>query len=150
MTASENAAGVMFWIIAIVLLLWGLGGASIYVAYFVESPQEFASSAETAANSQAYAEYIANIPAWAIAVGAIAAVTRLLGAIALLLRRAWSLPLYVVSLPFFLLALYRAFFVANVADVMSGAHISVEFVFLGLNIFAIWFAWTSKGKGILK
>jgi hypothetical protein len=140
----------MFWVISIALLLWGLGGASIYVAYFIEAPEEFARTAETAANRQAYADYIANIPFWAITVGTIAAASRLLGAIGLLLRRAWALPLYVISVVFFLAALYRAFVLANVTSVMSGPHIAVELVFLALSIFAVWFARKSKSKGILK
>lgn len=147
---SDNRPSILFWVIAAVLLLWGLGGASIYVAYFVETPAEFAAGAETAANQEAYAEYVANVPWWAIAVGIIAAVTRLLGAIGLLLRRAWALPLYVVSLIFFLVALYRAFFLANVASVMSGGHIATELFFLALSIFAIWFAHANKSKGILR
>jgi K+ transporter len=77
-------------------------------------------------------------------------VTRLLGAIGLLLRRAWALPLYIISVVFFLGALYRAFVLANVSSVMSGAHISVELVFLALSIFAVWFARENKSKGILK
>ncbi len=136
--------------ISITLLLWGFGGASIYIAYFIETPEEFAQTAETAANRQAYADYVASIPFWAIAVGIIAAVTRLLGAIGLLLRRAWALPLYIISVVFFLGALYRAFVLANVSSVMSGAHISIELVFLALGIFAVWFARENKSKGILK
>jgi hypothetical protein len=132
------------------LLLWGLGGASIYVAYFVETPEEFAQTAETAANREAYAEYIENIPYWAIASGIIAALTRLIGAVGLLLRRAWALPLYVLSLVFFLAALYRAFVLASVADVMSGPHIAVELAFLTLSIFAIWFAHKNKSTLVLK
>lgn len=99
--ATDNRPPVLFWVISIALLLWGFGGASIYVAYFIETPEEFAETAEIAANRQAYANYIANIPFWAIAVGIIAAVTRLLGAIGLLLRRAWALPLYIISVVFF-------------------------------------------------
>lgn len=140
----------MFWVISIALLLWGLGGASIYVAYFIEAPEEFAQTAETAANRQAYADYIANIPFWAITIGIIAAASRLLGAIGLLLRRAWALPLYVISVVFFLAALYRAFVLASVTSVMSGPHIAVELVFLALSIFAVWFARKNKSKGILK
>jgi hypothetical protein len=130
--------------------LWGVAGASIYVAYFLETPDEFASTAETAANRDAYADYVAGIPFWAIAVGIIAAVARLLGAIGLLLRRAWALPLYVISLIFFLLALYRAFFLANVASVMSGGHIATEVIFLALSVLAVWFARDGKSRGLLK
>jgi len=132
------------------LLLWGLGGASIYIAYFIETPEEFAQTAETAANRQAYADYVANIPFWAIAVGIIAAVTRLFGAIGLLLRRAWAMQFYIISVVFFLVALYRAFVLANVSSVMSASHIAVEIVFLALGIFAIWFARANESKGILK
>jgi hypothetical protein len=150
MKATDTVPPVSFWVISIVLLLWALGGASIYIAYFIETPEEFARTAETAANRDAYAEYVANIPFWAIAVGICAAVTRLLGAIALLFRRAWALPLYVISVAFFLVALYRAFVLANVANVMSGGHIGIELVFLALSLFAIWFAHKHKTSGTLK
>jgi len=148
--ATDTVPPVSFWVISGALLLWALGGASIYAAYFIETPQEFAQTAETSANREAYADYVANIPSWAIAVGMISAATRLLGAIGLLLRRAWALPLYVVSVVFFLVALYRAFVLANVAGVMSAPHIAVELVFLALGIFAVWFARKSKSKSILR
>ncbi len=152
-TASAGAGSrpdAAYWVIAVILLLWALGGASIYVAYFVESPQQFSMTAEDAEHREAYAEYIANIPAWAIAVGIIAAAARLLGAIGLLLRRAWAVPLYVISAIFFLAALYRAFVLAGVAKVMSAPHIAVEVVFLFLSLFAIWFSLRSKAKGVLR
>ena len=147
---SDSRPPVFFWVISIVLLLWGIGGASIYVAYFVETPEEFARTAEIEANWEAYAEYIANIPFWAIAAGIAAAVTRLLGAIGLLLRRAWVLPLYIVSTVCLLAALFRAFVLANVATVMSGPHIATELVFVALSIFAVWFTHENKSKGVLK
>jgi len=147
---SASAPSITFWLIAIILLLWGIAGASIYVAYFLETPQEFALTAETAANRDAYAEYIANIPLWAIAVGIVAAVARLLGAIALLFRSAWALPFYLASLPFFLMALYRAFALADVAKIMSIGHIATEVVFFLLSVFAVWFAYKSKTNGTLK
>lgn len=150
MKATDTVSSVSFWVVSIALLLWGLGGALIYIAYFIETPEEFAQAAETIANRQAYADYVANIPYWAIAVGMLAAVTRLLGAIGLLLRRDWALPLYIISVVFFLGALYRGFVLANVSNVMSGLHIAVELVFLALSIFAVWFACENKSKGILK
>lgn len=136
--------------VCIVLLIWGIGGASIYVAYFIESPEEFALTAETAENREAYAAYVANIPFWAIGAGIIAALARLLGAVALLLRRAWALPLYIVSLVFFSVALVRAFVLADVASVMSAGHVAIEVVFVALTIFAIWFSHFHKSRGVLK
>lgn len=132
------------------LLLWGLGGVSIYVAYFIESPEEFALTAETAQNRDAYAAYVAQIPSWIIAVGLVAALARLSGAIALLLRRAWAVPLYVVSLAFFIVVLFRAFVMTNVAEVMSAGHMAIEAVFLMLSIFATWFAYVARARGVLR
>ncbi len=148
LTTSDRPP-VLFWVISIALLFWGFSGVSIYVGYFIETPEEFAETAETAENRQAYAEYIVNIPAWAIVVGIIAALTRLLGAIYLLLRRAWSLPLYVTSMVLFMVTLYRAFIIADVASVMSGPHIAVELAFIALSAFAVWFAHENRSKGVL-
>lgn len=61
-----------------------------------------------------------------------------------------QLPLYIISMVFFLLALYRAFVLANAATVMSGPHIAVELVFIALSIFGVWFAHEKKQKAILK
>jgi len=45
--------------------------------------------------------------------------------------------------------MYRAFVVAHVARVMSGAHVAIEIVFVALSLFAVWFAHHGKSKGIL-
>lgn len=150
MMVESAKPGFWYWAAAVALLLWALGGGSIYVAYFVETPGQFASTAETAENQEEYAQYIAAIPWWAIGAGIVAATSRLLGAVALFFRRAWALPLYVISLAAFLVALYRAFVLANVAEVMSPQHIAVEAVFLALSAFAIWFAFDNKAKGVLR
>jgi hypothetical protein len=150
MVGPKAAPGLFYWVSTILLLLWALGGASIYIALYFEGAERFAQTAETAENRAAYAEYVAHIPWWAIAAGIVAAVTRLGGALALLLRRAWALPLYVVSAIFFAVALYRAFFLADVASVMSPGHIAVEALFLSLSLFAIWFSFSNSRNGVLR
>jgi hypothetical protein len=131
------------------LLLWGLAGVAIYVAYFLQTPEEFAQAAEIPAHQEIYADYVANIPVWALAVAIIAALARLLGAVGLLLRRAWALPLYITALIFFLVALFRAFVLANAAEAMGTGHIMIQVVFAALSVFAVWFAHSNRSKGIL-
>ena len=72
------------------------------------------------------------------------------GKASLALRRAWALPLYVVSLALFLAALYRAFILANAAQAMSPSHIGIQVVFTSLTVFAIWFSLRNKSKGVLR
>lgn len=148
--SSETRPSILYWIISLFLLVWGIAGASIYIALLFETPEEFAASAEDAAHAEIYADYVANIPAWAIGAGIIAAAARLLGAVGLLMRRAWALPLYVVSLIFFLAALYRAFVLANAAEAMSPPHIGIQVVFTSLTVFAIWFSLRNNSKGLLR
>jgi len=150
MKTKDKSPSISFWVVSLLLLLWGLAGAAIYVAYFVQSPLEFAQGAEVAAQREVYADYVANIPLWAIATGILAALARLFGAVALLLRRAWAFPLYVISIAFFSITLYRAFVLAGVARVMSGRHIATEVAFFALSVFAIWFAHRHKAAGTLK
>lgn len=148
--SPDSRPSIMFWIVSLFLLLWGFAGMSIYIALFLETPEQFAASAEDAAHADIYADYVANIPAWAIGAGVIAALARLFGAIGLLARRAWALPLYVVSLVFFLAALYRAFVLANAFEAMSPPHIGIQVVFTLLTLFAIWFAFRNKYVGTLR
>src|SRR5262245_40402989 len=140
----------VFWVISVAVLLWGLGGVSIHVAYFVLTPEQFAPTAVGSAHRPAYAAYVSSIPVWATAVGIVAAMARLLGAIGLLLRRAWALPFYVLSTFFFLIALFRAFVLARVASVMGAHHVGVEVTFLALSLFAIWFAHSNRSRGVLR
>ncbi len=147
--ASRTQAPLVFWVVVGVLLVWSLAGVAIYVAYFVETPQEFAHGAEIPANREGYASYVASIPPWAVAVGIIAAVARLLGTIALLRRKACAQRLYLVSLLFFGLALFRAFVLADAAAVMSTGHIATEGIFMGLNLFAVWFVRRQTAAGVL-
>ena len=146
---SPAKPSILFWVIAVVLLLWGFAGVAIYVAYFVQTPEAFAEAAEIPAQQEIYADYVANIPVWALAVAIIAALARLFGAIGLLLRRAWALPLYIIALIFFLVALFRAFVLANAAEAMSTGHITTQVVFVALSFFAVWFAHSNRSKGIL-
>jgi hypothetical protein len=148
--AAGKRASAFFWLSTAVLLLWSLGGVAIYVAYFVESPTQFADSAEAPANTETYAEYVTHIPAWAIAVGIGAALARVLGVGCLFLRRAWALRFFVVSLLLFIIVLYRAFILADVMDVMSAGHIATEVIFLLLGIYAVWFARWGASRGALR
>ncbi len=141
----------VYWAVVAALVLWAVFGLSIYVFYFfVETPAEFAKTAEDAAHSEVYARYVANIPAWALALAALAALARFLGALCLVLRRRVAVALYTASLILFLATLFRAFVLDTAASAMSAPHIGVEVAFVLLGAFAIWFSFRSQTKGVLR
>lgn len=146
---SRIRAPLLFWICSSVLLLWALAGAWIYIRYFMVSPQEFAAAVEHGENTQPYADYVANIPAWSIAAAVIAAVARLLGVLCLFFRRSIAIAFFNIALVFVLVSMFRAFVLANAANVMSGWHIFAEILIIALSIYAVWFARWSRSQGIL-
>jgi hypothetical protein len=149
MSSAAQKPSLLYWIISAILLVWGVLGLLVYIFYFIQSPEEYAAGVETAEKQAGYAAYVANIPLWAIASGVIAAAARFFGAICLLLRKAWAPALYVISLVFFVIAYFRAFVLSNAGEVMSARHLVIEAVFLALSLFAIWYSYGAKRKGIL-
>lgn len=147
---TSAKAGPLYWIVSVLLMIWALGGLSIYVALFIEGTQQFAGSAEDAAYARAYQDYIERIPAWSLAAAVVAALTRFIGALGLLARRAWAQPFFLISLLLFLATLFRAFVLDTAASAMSPRHIGIEIVFVALGVFAIWFAARMRSKGILR
>lgn len=83
---------VMFWSVGVILLLFGIMGTSGYV---VEMTMDEAAYLESYGQTAADIRHIT--PKWSIAGYAIGTWTGLLGSILLLLRKAWAVPVYMVS-----------------------------------------------------
>jgi hypothetical protein len=82
-----------FWIIAGVALVWNLIGIMLYYMQVSATPD-----ALRAAYGEAGAAYLESIPTWATSAHAIAVTTGVLGCLFLLMRKAWAIPLFIISL----------------------------------------------------
>jgi hypothetical protein len=90
-SSFERKPPIWYWIVAGLLLFWGLGG--VYACYM-----QFTMGADAMGEPTAYdRELYATLPAWYNWVYAVAVGTGALGAAALLARKAIAKPLYVVS-----------------------------------------------------
>jgi hypothetical protein len=78
--------------VAVVALLWNLMGCAALVSDLMQTPQDVAKM--SAAQQAMYAAR----PAWAVGATGLAVIAGALGCVGLLLRKRWSLPLFVVSL----------------------------------------------------
>lgn len=140
-----------YWTISTGLLLWALAYAGLVLFTFVlATPDDLQTLAAAGRIKPEYVAYIGGIPSWAIMATAVVAITRLLGGIGLLLRRAWALTLYAISLVLFLLIFIRAFFFAGITDVIRGSQVAVELLFVFLSVFAVWFAKKMRSDGLIK
>jgi hypothetical protein len=81
-----------FWIVGGAALIWNLIGLVAYVSTVTMSPEAMA---KLTAEQQAF---YSGTPAWATAAFALAVNAGVLGSLFLLLRKAWAVPLFVLSL----------------------------------------------------
>lgn len=134
-----------FWIVGVVLLLWGLVGiASFYFQVTLDAPALAAMSAYDRQLLQA-------TPGWINIVYALATTCAVLGSIALLLRSAHARTIYLVSLGAVVL---QFGFMLGATDLIAvkGFLVAAGFpIFIVLMaIFQLWFARVATGRGWLR
>lgn len=133
--------GILFWTVALFLLVWAVSYAGLVVFTFIFStPDHWEKLVSEGRILQAYADYIAQIPTWVVWLTYLAAGTRLAGASALVLKSSVAAPMLAVSLLFVAILMFRGFVLAGVARVIRRSQVMLELVFLGLSVFSTWFA----------
>lgn len=134
-----------FWIVSGFLFLWGVAYAGLVIFTFnIAGPEHWQSLVEQGRIKAEYAEYIAQIPAWAVALTYLCAASRFVGGLGLVLRRAWALPAYSLSLLAVATLMFRGFVLADVGSVIRTSQIWLEVGFLLLSVFAVW--WTAHHR----
>ena len=136
---------VWFWIVGVVLLLWGAAGIHAFYSQLT-TPYD----AMVAQMGKLAADCIKDMPQWLWWVYGIAVWSGLFGTIALLLRRTWARPLYLVSVIAVVVQFGHSFLVQHIHQIMGwSAAIFPAFIF-AMGLFQLWFAdWTNK-KGWLR
>ena len=136
---SEPTRG--FWIISGLALIWNLLGVMAYLMQVMMTPEALAAMGE--AERALYAD----MPSWVTGAYAVAVFGGALGCIALLLRKAWSIPLFVVSLVGILLQMGYTLVVANTIEVMGAGIIVMPLFIILVAIYLIMFSRSSKAQG---
>ncbi|MFY0714386.1 hypothetical protein J1D01_11950 [Seonamhaeicola sp. NFXS20] len=126
-----------FWIISVIALVWNGMGVNAYLqqAYNTESYR--------AMYSKEQLEIAANMPVWVTAAFAIAVFSGALASIGLLLRKSWSVKLWILSL----IAV-----IIQMGYILINNYVSSMVMTLMIILFAflfVWFARKSKAKGWL-
>ncbi len=146
MSVSLIKPSKLFWAVGAFLLLWGLVGVTMYV---LEMTMSEASYLETYGQSAADIRH--SVPRWSVAGYAVGVWTGLLAAILLLMRRAWAVPAYLVSLLGALVGWSWYIIDPSAVAVMreQGGWIMMVVVF-SLCAFSLWWAKRQKTRGILR
>jgi len=142
MTKTSTKPTLIYWIIAVIALLWNIMGVVAYLkqAYLTEEALAMLPEADQL--------YYANVPAWVTAAFAIAVFSGTFGCIALLLRKKWASLLLLISvITVFIQSVYN-FFIQDFMDITS-ENATMPLVIIVIAIFLAWFSKNSEKKGIL-
>ena len=141
----NNKPTTAYWIISAVLLTWNLIGLMFYYQQSTLTPEIMQ---EVGLTAQQIA-HITGTPAWAHSGYAIAVNAGVLGAILLLLRKAWAVPLFVISLIGALVQDLDAFILRDALDAWGPTGIYLPIIVIVICAFEIWYARSAKAKGWL-
>ena len=140
-----NKPTTAYWIISAVLLTWNLIGLLFYFQQSTLTPEIM----EVAGLTAQQIAHITGTPAWAHSGYAIAVNAGVLGAILLLLRKAWAMPLFVLSLVGALVQDLDAFILRDAIDAWGTTGIYLPILVIVICVFEIWYARSAKAKGWL-
>ena len=134
-----------FWIIAGVMLAWNLIGLMFY---YQQSTLTEAVMLEAGLTAQQIA-HILDTPAWGHSGYAIAVNAGVLGAIFLLLRKAWAVPFFILSLVGALVQDLDAIVLRDALDAWGTGALWLPIIVLVICVVEIWYARGAKAKGLI-
>lgn len=140
----SNQPPTSFWVFSGAALVWNLIGLVFYYGQVTMSPE---TAATLTAQQQ---EFFASTPTWATAAHAIAVTFGVLGSLLLLFRKAWAVPVFVVSFLGIVVQDVHAFVIGNALEVFgSGNALILPSIVLVIGAAVIWYSLSARKKGWL-
>lgn len=131
-----------FWIVAVLALLWMLFG----VLAFIMDPLTDEAALEQM--SEAQRELFESRPTWLFVVYGIAVFTGLAGAIGLLMRRAWAVTAFAVSLVFVVVQFFYVLFILDAIGRIGAAEaVPFPVVIVAIGAGLLWFSIAARRRG---
>ena len=134
----------LFWVIAVVLLLWNFTGLMFYYGQVTMTPEMLAENFSAVERA-----FMAQTPVWATAAYATAVTAGVIGAVLLLLRKALALPFFILSFAGVLIQDFEAFVLSDAIGVWGTGALTLPAVVIVICIFEIWYTRSAKAKGWL-
>jgi len=131
-----------FWIIGGAALVWNLIGILFYVSEVTATPEAMAESF-----SQAQIDFLIGKPAWATGAFAVAVNAGAFGSLFLLLRKAWALPMFALSLAAVLVQNVHAFGMANGLEIWGMNGLILPGVVIVIAVALLLYSQSTKKRG---
>ena len=137
-TGSKPAT--WFWIVSGLALLWNFLGIGAYIDTMTMSAERLAELPE------AQRLLMESTPAWANGAFAIAVNFGALGCLALLLKKAWALPVLMLSLAGVVVQFINAFFLSNSFEVFGPVGMIMPAMVFAIAVYLVVLARQAKSK----
>ena len=138
---TQSAIPRSFWIIASLALVWNLLGVGAYIGHVTMTDEAIMALPE--AERMLYE----NAPAWVTAAFATAVNGGALGCLLLLLRKAWAMPVLILSLVGIVAQMYHSFFIAKAVAVYGPGSAVMPAMVIVIGILLVWYARFATAKG---
>jgi hypothetical protein len=133
-----------FWLIGGAALIWTLFGLIVYFKQVTVSPEELAT-----AYSPEQVEFMLGTPKWATSAFAIAVNAGVLGSLFLLLRKAWAVPMFVISLVAVFVQNLNTFVLNDALAIFGTTPAIIQSIIVIIGAALIWYSRFAKDKGWL-
>lgn len=130
-----------FWIISAVALIWNIMGFINFIS------QTFMSEESLAALPEEQQTLFESVPMWMTVIFAIAVISGTLGCLGLLLRKAWAIPIFLISLITILIQMLYALILSDMVAVMGTPAVVTSILVIIVAIFLYFYAKKCKEKG---
>jgi urea transporter len=136
-----NTAPKWVLIAGVLLILWNLGGASMFVLDMMMSPEEIA------ALPQDQQLLWSQMPAWGWAAFGVSTISGLLAAIGIVVRKKWAAHLALLSVIAVVFNFIPTFVMSEGVDVWQPKFYVFPLVIFALALFQLWLARTANKQG---
>ncbi len=139
--AQYNEPGLTFWFVAGFFLVFNLAGLIIYYNQVTADPEFIAQN-----YSAAQQAFLAATPKWSTAAFALAVNAGILASILLLLRKSWSIPIFIFSLLCVVLQNVDGFLLRNGLEVWGSSGLRIPTVIIAICIVEVWYSYHVRRK----
>ena len=139
--ATSNGPPRSFYVISGIALAWNLLGVAIYVMQVTMSDEALA------AMDPAELMLIESTPSWLIAIYALAVNAGALGCLLLILKKAWSVPVLIVSLLCIVVQMGYSLSMTDAMEVYGGAVAAQSAIITAIGIYLVWYSRSARDKG---
>ena len=131
---------VSFWLVSGAALVWNLIGLVFYYSHVTMTPEALQGF------TQAQQEFFTSMPVWATSAYAIAVTAGVLGSLLLLFRKAWAVPVFVLSFAGILVQDLNAFVINDGLEVWGTEGVILPAIVIVIGAALIGYSRKAKRK----